>query len=203
MAAKKNERTLEDNLKILKEKSQAASSLSLEEIMDESMGKGRLLLLILLSLPFCQPLQIPGFSTPFGIAIAFIGLRIAFGKRVWLPKSVLKRRISADTIAKIVDKSLVVIRKMHRFIHPRLQFLCRHGAMQIVNGLLLFVLGLFLALPLPIPLSNLSAGWGIFLLSFGLLEDDGVLVIASYCVALLTVLFLIGMLFSLKYFATR
>jgi hypothetical protein len=58
--------------------------------------------MLLFSLPFCQPIQIPGFSTPFGILLAFIGLRIAFGHRVWFPKKLLEKKISYRVLKKFL-----------------------------------------------------------------------------------------------------
>ena len=52
-----------------------------EDILKALSGKGRFVILMLLTLPFCQPIQIPGFSTPFVIAIAFLGLRISLVKK--------------------------------------------------------------------------------------------------------------------------
>ena len=147
-----------------------------------------------LSLPFCQPLQIPGLSTPFGLIIAFIGVRIAFSKRIWLPKTVLLKTIPSATIQKISQKSLKLLIKMASLIHPRFRWLYGHRIMHICNGLLIVLLGIFLALPLPIPLTNFSAGWAIFLLSIGLLGNDGFFLIAGYLVTLLTIVFFISVL---------
>lgn len=191
-------RTLEKNLAILLEKSRKNPTLSIEEILEILSGKGRSLILIFLSLPFCQPIQIPGLSIPFGLVIAFIGFRIAFGKHIWLPKKVLSKTISSITIQKIVQKSLVLMGKMRRFIHPRVKWLCASGPMQIINGLLIFLLGLLLALPLPIPLTNLAIGWSIFLISLGLLEDDGILLLLGYLTFLATLLFFSAILFSIR-----
>jgi hypothetical protein len=63
---------------------------------------------------------------------------------------------------------------------------------------LIFLLGIILALPLPIPLTNLSAGWAIFLINLGLLESDGLFVILGYLISLATVIFFIFMFFSIK-----
>lgn len=190
--------TLARNLAILLEKSQKSPSLTITEILKILSGKGRSLILIFLSLPFCQPIQIPGFSTPFGIVIAFIGLRIAFGKHLWLPKRLLLKTISSTTIQKIAQKFLHMIQKFRKFIRPRLIWLCKHRALQIPNGLLLFLLGIFLALPLPIPLTNFAAGLSIFLVSLGLLEDDGFFVLIGYLASLLTLMFFILILFSMR-----
>lgn len=194
------DRTFEEDLAILLAESKKHSALSVEKIFEVLSGKGRTLILIFLVLPFCQPLQIPGLSIPFGIVSAFIGLRMAFGKRILLPKKILSTSISSTTIQKVTAKTLHVMIKLKRFMHPRISWLCDHGAMKIFNGLLIFLLGIFLALPLPIPLSNLVAGWSILLISLGLLENDGVFVILGYLVSLATIIFFIYLLLSIRLF---
>lgn len=173
-------------------------TLSIGEILHILSGKGRPLILILLSLPFCQPIQIPGLSTPFGLAIAFIGLRMAFGKRVWLPKRLLSKHVPKKKLEKITNKILILLRKIRSWIHPRLNWLCHSPLMEIMNGVIIFVLGIFLALPLPIPLSNLIAAWSIFLIAVGILEDDGVFVLISYLTFLLTIVFFVIMTVTVK-----
>lgn len=172
----------------------------MDEILHILSGKGRILILLLLSLPFCQPLQIPGLSMPFGLVIAFLGLRMALGKHAWLPKSILKKTVTSHTLQKITEKTLRLIEKMKRWVHPRLIWMCQGPVMQIVNGLIIALLGIFLALPLPIPLSNMSAAWSIFLIGLGLLEDDGVFVLVGYIISLLTVVFFIAVTLSITRF---
>lgn len=166
-------------------------SISIEKILHLLSGKGRALIVIFLALPFCQPIQIPGFSIPFGIVIAFFGIRMAFGKHVWLPKMVLSKKITPASLQKITKKSLLLVKKMKRVVHPRLNGICRGPYMQMINGLAIFILGIFLALPLPIPLTNLASAWSIFLIALGVLEDDGLLVLAGYLISLLTLSFFV------------
>jgi hypothetical protein len=176
-----------------------ANGMTLSEILQILSGKGRLFIVILLSLPFCQPLQLPGLSTPFGIGIAFMGLRMVFGKHVWLPKSLLSKRIPKKTLLKIIDKALALLNKIRPWIYPRLNWLCHSPIMEIMHGLMIFVLGIFLALPLPIPLTNLIAAWAIFLLSLGILEDDGLLILIGYIVSFVTLAFFIIMILTIKH----
>lgn len=185
--------TLEEGILILQKRGENAS-ISVGEILQTLSGKGQSFILLFLSLPFCLPLQIPGLSTPFGLLIAFIGLRRAFGKRIWLPRSFLEKEIKPSTMRKITGKALWLVQKMKRWVHPRLAGLCHYPASQIVNSLLIAVLGLFLALPLPIPFSNLMAAWSIFFVAFGLLEDDGIFILMGYVIALLTLGFFIATL---------
>jgi len=185
----------EDRLILLQKRVETAPSLSLFEIMGILSGKGRTLLLILLSLPFCQPIQIPGMSTPFGLMIAFIGFRMSFGKNAWLPKKVMSKQISASTIKKMAQHALWLIKKMGRWIHPRLSWFIQKK----VNGYVIVVLGLFLALPLPIPFSNLLAAWSILWISLGILGEDGLFVILGYVFGLITFLIIIFIIWGIIY----
>ena len=70
--------------------------------------------------------------------------------------------------------------------------------MHIINCLAICILGIFLALPLPIPLSNLTAAWSIFLIALGILEDDGVFVLIGYLISFLTIIVFIIMTTSIR-----
>lgn len=188
---------LEEDFLLLHDKSKE-TPLSIEEISLILSGKWELLIVVILSLPFCLPIQIPGFSTPFGIAIIFIGLKIAFGKYAWLPKKILAKKISSHTLQKITEKALWLLNKMQGLIHPRWNWLCSYPASNVVNGLLITLLGLLLALPLPIPLSNLFAAWSLVLIGLGLLEDDGIFVLIGYLLSFCTVIFFIAIFFLIK-----
>lgn len=190
MKTLKNHMTLEEEMLLLQEKA-AHGFICLREFLHILSGKGRFLLLILLSIPFCQPIQIPGLSTPFGLAIAFLSLRMAFGEKIWLPQWVLKKTISSSTIKKITARTLKLLKKMHRWTHPRLSWLCNYRGVKILNGIILTILGFFLALPIPVPLSNLSAAWSILLISWGCLEDDGIFLLIGYILSLLTIAFFV------------
>lgn len=190
-------KTLEERILILQEQATRAS-ISVREILYTLSGKGRAVILILLSLPFCQPVQIPGLSTPFGLIIAFIGLRSAFGRHIWLPKQFLAKTIGTRNLKKITRKALYLISKMKPWIHPRMDWICHSSSMQIVNGLTIATLGVFLALPLPIPLTNLAAAWSILFITLGMLEDDGLFVSIGYAIFLLITAFFLILIVPIK-----
>lgn len=191
--------TLEESLALILKQSQNRH-ISIQTILETLSGNGRLLLIILLCLPFCQPLQIPGLSIPFGLMIAFLGLRQGLGHRIWLPKKVLHKTISPEVLNKIVAKTLWLTKKMKRWVHPRLKLVCLHPFMHPLNGVIIALLGIFLALPLPIPFSNLVASWAIFFISLGLLEEDGLLVCIGYVITVLCIAFFVALFFSVKLF---
>ncbi len=190
-------RTLEEEIVLLQEEAKD-KSLSISEILHVLSGKGRPLIVLLLCLPFCQPIQIPGFSTPFGIMIAFFGARMVFGKKIWLPAGLLQKKISQNILHAITDKTLYFVRKMKRWVHPRFPWLCHSSFMEKLNGFMILMLGIVLALPLPIPLSNLLAAWAILFIAFGVLEDDGLFVLVGYFLSFLTLLFFLLVLLTAK-----
>jgi hypothetical protein len=75
-------------------------------------------------------------------------------------------------------------------------WVCANRIMNIFNGLLIFVMGIFLALPIPIPLSNIVAAWSIFFVGIGILEEDGLFVLLGYGISILSLVFLGVVLFS-------
>lgn len=195
-------RTLEEGILILQEEARAGP-ISIEEILHILSNKGRPLILILLSLPFCQPIQIPGFSIPFGLVIAFIGLRMSLGKHAWLPKKLREKKVPTETIMNITKKTLVVVEKMKPWIHPRMIWMCHSPFMEVMHGLLIFALGMCLALPLPVPASNMAVAWPILFLSFGILKDDGLFVTIGYILSLFTFAFFIAVALSVGKFVTH
>jgi hypothetical protein len=78
---------------------------------------------------------------------------------------------------KISKTGTWIIKKCKRFVRPRMEKFCYGAVFKRLNGLVVLLLGLILALPLPIPFTNLMAAWTLFILTLGLLEDDGFLVI--------------------------
>lgn len=188
--------TLEKKIRLLRLRANH-KILSIRDILEVLSGGGKAVLLIVLSLPFCQPIQIPAFSVPFGIAIAFCGIRMAFGKRIWLPKRILEKRIHKRTLIKITDKTLRILKKIKPWVHSRLSGLRDYPGHQLLNGLIIALSGILLALPLPIPLSNLTAAWSIFLIALGIIEEDGVCVLIGYAAFLLTAAFFLFMLLPL------
>lgn len=180
--------TLQDCLLRLKETAEEQTTVSVRTILQILSGKGRLLILMLLSLPFCLPIPLPGLSIPFGLLIAFIGIRLSFGKYIWLPSRILSKKIQTKLIKKIANKTMRVVKKMQGWTHPRLTWLAHHPIMHRVNGFIIFFLGIALSLPIPIPFSNITAAWGIFIISLGIIEDDGIFILIGQFIFLITII---------------
>jgi hypothetical protein len=191
------QKSLQDCLIPLQKRAQHAS-VTVGEMVSILSDQSGSILLLLLALPFCQPIQIPGLSLPFGLAIAFIGMRLALRKPLWLPQKLREKSIPGPKLNTIIERTLRIMLKLKRWIHPRLTPWFQSSIIQTLNHSLVIALGLLLALPLPIPFTNLIAAWAIFLMQIGILEEDGIFLIASYILFLFTLFFFAATLFSIK-----
>lgn len=142
-------------------------------LLDRTEGRGYYLLLILISLPFVSPIPLPGFSIPFGVAIALIGLRLTMGQKTWLPRYVLEWEISPGLLAKVVRGTGRTLKAVEIVLRPRLAFMQDWIAFRRMAGVIVTVCGLLMVLPLPLPFSNSLPAWTVLFLSIGALERDG------------------------------
>jgi hypothetical protein len=176
----------------------AGKPLTVEELQSALKGRGVAMLLLLLSLPFCF-IPVPGLSTPFGIAVLLMGIRIAFGQKPWLPKLIRQRSISPSRLVKVLTGGIRFARIMEKIVKPRMQFLHRWpGALNLI-GVGIASGGLLLLLPLPIPFSNMVPAWAVVFLTAGMMERDGVLVLLGHLMTLLYwALIILAWLFGAK-----
>jgi len=153
-------------------------------------------LLMLLAAPFCQPVAIPGLSTPFGIVIALIGFRLALGRRPWLPDRLLDLPISSKVFPALLGAAAKAVRVCEKVLRPRLDRLILPRLLRSVYGALICVCGLLLLLPLPIPLTNWFPAVTVLLLASALLERDGLMAAGGVAFFVLTVAFFGVLLFG-------
>ena len=84
-------------------------TVTLREVMAVLHGRGFLLLIMLLALPFSVPLPLPGLSTPFGFVIALIGLRLVLGQKPWLPARLLDTELSPTLFVRVFTATRKII----------------------------------------------------------------------------------------------
>jgi hypothetical protein len=159
-------------------------AMSLRNICDCLSGRGNGVLVTVFSLPFSFPITVPGLSLPFGLLLAFLGLRIAFGKNPWWPNWILKKEVSYGTLHKVATKTLSMAKILQKVLKPRLTPLVTQPIIHRFHGLWIFVLALLLAFPVPIPLTSMVAAMPICCLGLGLLEYDGIAVIIAYMLSI-------------------
>jgi hypothetical protein len=169
-------------------KRRVPSYLTVGEIIDRTShaGFGFLLgFLALISIPFF------GLSTPFGLAIAFVAGQMALGrKRPWLPRNIRRRHVSLVTLNWLSTRVARWTAGLEKAIRPRLGLFVR-GPFWIACGAAIMIQGLGLALPMPLPGSNWIFVFPVMVYGIGLLEDDGVLIMAGHAITIIELVLII------------
>ncbi|MFQ3679936.1 MAG: exopolysaccharide biosynthesis protein [Pseudanabaenaceae cyanobacterium] len=139
------------------------------------------MLFVLLALPSALPVPAPGYSTPFGVVLLILALQWLVGRASpWLPPAVRDRPIARPALAAILTKALPWLHRLERLAKPRLRQVCTTG-----RGAVAVTVALMAALMiLPIPGTNTVPAMGILVTGFGLLAEDGVIVLAGFGLSL-------------------
>ncbi|MDR1789565.1 MAG: exopolysaccharide biosynthesis protein [Opitutaceae bacterium] len=185
------------NRALLSEKLSALAALTHErpvplgEVAASLGGNAAHLLNFILALPFVIPLPTAGLSTALGLVIAAGSLRLIQGREPGLPAKLAAKTLPAGFLSKLLRASRRVVLVLEKLLRPRL---VRFAGAARLHAALVFCAALVLLLPLPIPFSNTFPAWSILLAAAGLLERDGLAILAGYLVALAGVacLFLAG-----------
>ncbi len=165
---------------------------TLESVLSSHKGKGSLigelteavrekgfgLLLIILSLPSALPIPAPGYSTPFGLAIAIIAIQMLAGcQTVWLPEKIKGMHIHTGLAEKAIRTASKFLLLIEHLIKPRQHWIVSRSGQA---GLATIILIMACLMMLPIPLTNTFPAMVIFTIGVSLSEEDGLLAIAAF-----------------------
>jgi hypothetical protein len=153
-------------------------SLAVGHVVTLLDDRGWALAVLLLTVPFVLPLPTMGMALPVGLLLALTAVGVALGRPPALPGILSRRRIAypaLTALSRAVDK----IARRGPLARPRLRVMTT-GPLLSALGASLFCAALVLALPLPLPMSNFFPAVAILLLAAGMLEGDGLLVLAGH-----------------------
>jgi len=155
------------------------------ELINEIDHHGLAVILILFSLPSALPLPAAGYSTLLSIPLFIIGIRLLCGyEKLWLPQKVRQKVFHPEQFdRKLVNGMLRLIYIVERISKPRWVRFVRSQGVRLVLGILICALAV--SMFLPIPGTNTAPAFGIFLIGFALLEDDGILLLGGMVSSLL------------------
>lgn len=148
-------------------------------IVDNLEHHGMAIVLVLFAIPSALPIPAAGYSTLLCVPLMLIGVRFLTGSSsVWLPESIRKKKVRLDANSKLYSLGMKIVKRLELFSKPRMLFLVRSSSVKIAIGILICLLSLSMSLPIP-GTNTLPAG-GIFLIGFGLLEDDGLVMLFGF-----------------------
>lgn len=167
--------------------------LSLEFLLTKLGVSSHALVIFIFSVPFLLPIPVPGLSMILGSFIALSGFYIAIRKPIWLPQAIANKKIDGVFIAKIFSTASRLLQKVEFLFKPRLADISERPVVRGFVGFLIFVSGILLLLPLP-PGTNFPPALVCALLSLGLLERDGLLLLIGFGVFILKIILIFNLL---------
>ncbi|SDX59112.1 exopolysaccharide biosynthesis protein [Nitrosomonas halophila] len=155
--------------------------ITVNQIKNSLHERGFGVLLAIAALPLCLPVPVPpGYTTFFSIPLFIFSIQMMWGMQApWIPKWLADKEIKKDNLEKLVSKAMPWLRKIESYLHPRLTYISVHAWERII-GIFSFIFSISIALP--IPLTNFPPGWGILIMSLGLLSKDGLTIIVGMIV---------------------
>lgn len=121
-----------------------------------------------------------------GPLVMLIGLQLVAGlAQPWLPGFVARRGPRRRTLERFHRRIAPWLGRLERLVRPRMQGLVGSRLANSVTGLLVLVLGLLLALP--IPMTNYLFAGLLLLFALALLERDGALLLVLWVAAAATI----------------
>jgi hypothetical protein len=158
----------------------AHGKITVEEIVQRFGRRAFGGLLFVFSIPNLLPLP-PGSSSVLGLPLVLGAPQLMVGSdHLWLPRSVGTKGVDRAALSKGFDKLLPRLAKLERLLAPRLGWLFGTWGDRVV-GLVCTLLALVLILP--IPLGNLLPALAIALMSLGLMQRDGIVLLLGYATA--------------------
>jgi hypothetical protein len=166
-------------------KNASSDRILIRDIVDamEAVGFGLAMMIFSLAILIPMPPPIPGIVA---IPLIIFSLQMIAGYSApKLPKIISDLSIKRKILAILVQKSSPYIRRVERFLRPRLLFVTTTQAERVV-GIFTLIFSLFVLIP--VPFSNFVPGLGVLIISFGLLGKDGLVVILGIIVGIIGVI---------------
>jgi hypothetical protein len=155
--------------------------ISIDELMHKFGGRAIGALLFIFGLACTLPLP-PGATTIFGFPLLLLAPQLIVGGGVpWLPERVRSRTISTADLKKGLPKAIPWLQKVEAVSKPRLALLFGRTGERLIG---LVCTALAFVLILPIPLGNILPALAVAVLSFSLIQRDGLIALLGYVLAI-------------------
>ncbi len=152
--------------------------------------QGLLVFCAILGMPFMLPVTIPFMSTALGTPMLLIGIAVVLNRVPWLPDRLLDHALPAQTVRHVLERASHTADRFEHLVKPRLLALTSTTAMNSLHGVAIVIGVLVLMAPLPlVPFANTLPAIGVILLSLGMAERDGVVIVLGYAATLVAAAF--------------
>lgn len=162
-------------------------TVTLQEVMSTLGDRATGLTIVILALPFCAPISIPGLSIPFGAVIFALAMSLVLGVPAWLPARLLAVRLPPRFFRVVLEGASKFIGWIEHRLRPRWPWLIGRRWLRQVHALGVASGALLLLLPLGgVPFTNTLPALVVVVGMLGLMERDGAAVAAAHGLLLAT-----------------
>lgn len=140
--------------------------------------------LMLFSLPLIIPVPAPpGYSTVFSLPLILFSIQFLCGhKTPWIPRFIGKRSIKRKTLRYILEKTIPFLHKVELFSKERFSIF-NNPIGEKIYGIITLSSAILIAVPLPF--THSIPALGIVVLSFGILNRDGLISLLGVLIGLI------------------
>jgi hypothetical protein len=172
-----------------------ADRLTFGELIEALGQRGYGALIVLLALPNLLPFWVPFLSPLVGVPMFIICAQLAFGRTTpRLPDIVARRSMRGAALLGMIQKASPWLRRVERFVKPRPSFLTTRTGERLVGAWCMVLAAIVV---LPTPLTNGPPALACLIMALGMLEEDGVVILAGAAFGLLAAAFSLSVVGSL------
>lgn len=159
-------------------------TVSLALLLDQAGERIFGFLLVVLSLPSALPIPAPGYSTPFGLALFLLAVQLIAGKTTpWLPNKIMHYKLPLAQAQGVIKAGIPWLKRIEAISRPRLLPICTSQPGRMILGTAIALMAI--SMMIPIPGTNTLPAMGIFVVGFGLLDDDGAICLGGLVLCLM------------------
>lgn len=160
----------------------SADRIPISHLVDAMQAIGFGLAMMIFAFGIIIPLP-PPFPSIIALPLVIFSFQMMIGySSPKLPKKFAKLSVKRSVLAMLVQRSAPYIRKVELILKPRWHFMTTPKAERFI-GFFTMIFSAFIVMPMP--LSNFIPGLGILIISFGLLQKDGLAVICGIAVGVI------------------
>ena len=160
----------------------------LAALSDRALGA----LLFVFACPNVLP-ALPGTSVILGAPLVLLAAQLAFKRKPWLPGFIARRSMARPDFQALMHRVCPWLRRAEKMLRPRASAWAL-PPMEYVVGLVCLLLAIVVLLP--IPLGNMLPALAISLLALGVLERDGLWIVAGLATAAAAAVLVSGVVFA-------
>ena len=169
--------------------------LTFGELIEALGQRGYGALIVLLALPNLLPFWVPFLSPLVGVPMFIICAQLAFGRTTpRLPDMVARRSMRGVALLGMIQKASPWLRRVERFVKPRPSFLTTRTGERLVGAWCMVLAAIVV---LPTPLTNGPPALACLVMALGMLEEDGLVILAGAAFGLLAAAFSLSVVGSL------